>query len=197
MIGQAVRLQGLVESERQRLVDENTHLRQELKAKYDFPNLVGTSGPMRGVFDQVAQVARANTTVLIRGESGTGKELIARAIHQASERKDGPFISENCSAIPEPLLESTLFGHVRGAFTGAERRHHGLFELADGGTLLLDEIGEMSQAMQVRLLRVLQEGEVRPVGAERPRKVDVRVLAATHRDLEAMVRDGSFREDLY
>jgi transcriptional regulator with PAS, ATPase and Fis domain len=134
---------------------------------------------------------------LIRGESGTGKELIAKAIHAASARKDAPFVSENCGAIPESLLESTLFGHVKGAFTGADRRHHGLFEAAHGGTLFLDEIGEMSPSMQVRLLRVLQDGEVRPIGGERATKVDVRVLCATHRDVDAMLERGGFREDLY
>jgi transcriptional regulator with PAS, ATPase and Fis domain len=135
--------------------------------------------------------------VLIRGESGTGKELIAKAIHAASSRKAAPFVSENCGAIPETLLESTLFGHVKGAFTGADRRHHGLFEAANGGTLFLDEIGEMSPSMQVRLLRVLQDGEVRPIGGERAIKVDVRVLSATHRDVDSMLERGGFREDLF
>ena len=159
--------------------------------------IVAHSRGMRRVLATVARVARADVPVLICGESGTGKELVARAIHGASERRAAAFVSENCGAIPEPLLESALFGHVRGAFTGADRRHLGLFELADGGSLLLDEIGEMSPAMQARLLRVLQDGEVRPVGGERARRVDVRVLAATHRDLPAMVASGRFREDLF
>jgi transcriptional regulator with PAS, ATPase and Fis domain len=161
------------------------------------PGIVAHSRGMRRVLATAVRVARSDVPVLICGESGTGKELIARAIHGASERRSAAFISENCGAIPEPLLESALFGHVRGAFTGADRRHLGLFELADGGTLLLDEIGEMSPAMQARLLRVLQDGEVRPVGGERSRKVDVRVLSATHRDLPALVAAGRFREDLY
>jgi serine/threonine-protein kinase PknK len=159
--------------------------------------IVGHSRAMQPVLAMLPKVARSLVPVLIRGESGTGKELIARALHAQSPRKAAAFVSENCGAIPEPLLESALFGHVRGAFTGADRRHLGLFEVADGGTLLLDEIGEMSPAMQARLLRVLQDGEVRPVGGEQSRKVDVRVLCATHRDLEAMVAQGQFREDLY
>jgi transcriptional regulator with GAF, ATPase, and Fis domain len=161
------------------------------------PGIIGHSQAMQRVLGMVGKVARSPVPVLICGESGTGKELIAQAIHAASSRRTAAFVSENCGAIPEPLLESALFGHVRGAFTGADRRRLGLFEVADGGTLLLDEIGEMSPAMQARLLRVLQDGEVRPVGGERVHRVDVRVLAATHRDLEAMVADGSFREDLY
>jgi DNA-binding NtrC family response regulator len=159
--------------------------------------IVAESPAMREALSLALRVAASDVPVLIRGESGTGKELVARAIHSHSARKDRPFVSESCGAIPETLLESALFGHVRGAFTGADRRRVGLFEAANGGTLFLDEIAEMSPAMQTRLLRVLQEGEVRPVGGERTLRVDVRVLAATHRDLEAMVSDGSFREDLF
>jgi transcriptional regulator with GAF, ATPase, and Fis domain len=159
--------------------------------------IVAHSPAMRETLELALRVARSDVPVLIRGESGTGKELIAKAIHAASSRKDAPFVSENCGAIPETLLESTLFGHVKGAFTGADRRHHGLFEAADGGTLFLDEIGEMSPAMQVRLLRVLQDGEVRPIGGERATRVHVRVLSATHRDVDAMLERGGFREDLF
>ncbi len=159
--------------------------------------IVARSEGMREVLSLALRVARSDVPVLIRGESGTGKELVARAIHAASSRSQRPFITENCAAIPETLLESALFGHVKGAFTGADRRRIGLFEAAHGGSLLLDEIGEMTPAMQARLLRVLQEGEVRPLGGDRIVRVDVRVLAATHRDLEAMVKQGTFREDLF
>jgi transcriptional regulator with PAS, ATPase and Fis domain len=143
------------------------------------------------------RVTASDVPVLFVGESGTGKELVARAVHANGPRARRPFVTENCAAVPEPLLESTLFGHVRGAFTGAAASRAGLFEVADGGTLFLDEIGEMSPAMQTKLLRVLQDGEVRPVGGNRARSVDVRVLAATHRDLEALVAAGRFREDLF
>jgi transcriptional regulator with GAF, ATPase, and Fis domain/tetratricopeptide (TPR) repeat protein len=162
-----------------------------------YPGIVAHSAPMQRALELALRVGASDVPVLLRGESGSGKELIARAIHEQSTRKLRPLVSENCGAIPETLLESALFGHMRGAFTGAERRRLGLFEVADGGTLFLDEIGEMSPAMQSRLLRVLQDGEIRPVGAERSLTVDVRVIAATHRDLEAMVKEGSFREDLY
>ncbi len=197
MIGQAVRLQGLVESERQRLVDENTHLRQELKAKYDFPNLVGTSGPMREVFDQVAQVARTNTTVLIRGESGTGKELIAHAIHYNSLRAAKPFVKVSCGALPDTLIESELFGYEKGAFTDAHQRRKGRFELAEGGTLFLDEIGDINLQTQVKLLRVLQAREFERLGGTETIKSNVRLIAATNKSLETAMTDGTFREDLY
>jgi Nif-specific regulatory protein len=197
MIAQAVKVQRLVEAERRRLVDENDHLRQELKARYDFPNLIGTSGPMRQVFEQVSQVARTNTTVLIRGESGTGKELIAHAIHYNSLRAKKPFIKVSCAALPESLIESELFGYEKGAFTDAQQRRKGRFELAEGGTLFLDEIGDINLPTQVKLLRVLQEREFERLGGTDTIKVNVRLVAATNKVLETAITDGSFREDLY
>jgi Nif-specific regulatory protein len=197
MISQAVRIHRLLETERQKLVSENAQLRQELQQRYDFSNMVGTSGPMRQLYEEMARVAGTSTTVLIRGESGTGKELIAQAIHHHSPRARKPFIKVNCAALPETLIESELFGHERGAFTGAQGRKKGRFELANGGTLFLDEIGELSPAIQVKLLRVLQEREFERVGGTEPLRVDVRVIAATNRDLEKALATGGFREDLY
>ncbi len=197
MISQAVRIHRLLEAERQKLVSENAQLRQELQQRYDFSGLIGASGPMRQMYEEMARVAGTGTTVLIRGESGTGKELIAHAIHYHSSRAKRPFIKVNCAALPETLVESELFGHERGAFTGAESRKKGRFELANGGTLFLDEIGELSPATQVKLLRVLQEREFERVGGTEPVRVDVRVIAATNRDLEKALAEGIFREDLY
>ena len=159
--------------------------------------MIGRNPELLRVLALASRAAKSELPLLVYGESGTGKELLARAVHAQSDRAQGPFVAENCGAVPETLLESTLFGHVRGAFTGADRNRRGLFELAHGGTLFLDEVGEMPLSMQVRLLRVMQDGEVRPVGAEKGRKVNVRVIAATHRDLQSMVADGTFRQDLY
>lgn len=170
---------------------------RELKTKYDYPYIVGRSSKMRGVFSVMDKVTDSSVPVLIEGESGTGKELVARAIHFNGPRKDRRFLSENCSAIPDTLLESELFGHEKGAFTGAVERKIGIFEAADGGTIFLDEIGDMSLNMQAKLLRVLQDGEVRRVGSERAIYVDVRIISATHRRLEDLIREGLFREDLY
>jgi transcriptional regulator with GAF, ATPase, and Fis domain/Tfp pilus assembly protein PilF len=171
--------------------------REALAVRYDYRNLVGRTPRMLELFRLLDRLTDTALPVVIQGESGTGKELVARAIHFNGPRKDRPFVSENCAAIPETLLESTLFGYARGAFTGAERDTRGLFEVADGGTLFLDEVGEMSPAMQGKLLRVLQEGELRRVGAERTRKIDVRVVVATNRDLQRMVEEGKFRQDLF
>jgi serine/threonine-protein kinase PknK len=159
--------------------------------------LVGSGPAMRALQTAIDFVARSSAPVLITGETGAGKELVARAIHANGGRAKHPFVSENCASVPESLLESTLFGHMRGAFTGASSTRSGLFDVADGGTLFLDEIGEMPLSMQTKLLRVLQNGEVRPVGSERVHSVDVRIIGATHRDLEAMVAAGTFREDLF
>ncbi len=176
---------------------ENAALRGELARHRPPAGMVGESPAMQGVFDRVRRVAPTDTTVLVLGESGTGKELVARAIHEQSPRHQGPLINVNCAAIPSGLIESELFGHEKGAFTGADSRHHGLVEAAEGGCLFLDEIGELPLAAQARLLRVLQAGEVRRVGANQARHVDVRLLAATHRDLQSLVASGDFREDLY
>jgi len=183
--------------ERERLKDENRRLRAEIEREYSFSGIVSRTPHMQDIFSLIRKVCDFRTTVLILGESGTGKELIARAIHFNSNRSRGAFIAVNCGAIPENLLESELFGHVKGAFTDAVSDKAGLFEQADGGTLLLDEIGEMPPFLQVKLLRVLQEGEIRPVGAGMAKRVDVRVVSATSRDLARDVADGRFREDLF
>ncbi len=197
MIGQAVRVHHLVESERKRLLDENTKLRRELTERYDIRNLVGSSRAMQSVYEQVAQVAGSTTTVLLRGESGTGKELVAHAIHYSSPRAKKPFVKVSCAALPESLVESELFGYEPGAFTDARAQKKGRFELANGGTIFLDEIGELTPSTQVKLLRVLQEREFERLGGVAPIKVNVRVIAATNKDLEEAVKDGTFREDLY
>ncbi len=194
---QPIRLQQLIETERKKLYDENATLKYKLQEEYSFHNIIGNSHEMRDVYEKVTQVARANTTVLIRGDSGTGKELIAQAIHYNSLLSDKPFIGINCAAIPESLIESEFFGHEKGAFTGAIARKKGKFELADGGTIFLDEIGDLSPMTQVKLLRVLQEQEFERLGGTEPIKVDVRVIAATNADLEKNIQKGMFREDLY
>ena len=178
-------------------VAENSFLRRELKTKYGFSQIIGASSAMQGVFRMVERVADTDATILILGQSGTGKELVARALHYNSRRSTGPFIPINCSALPENLLESELFGHRKGAFTGAIGDKNGLFHDADGGTIFLDEIGTMPAQLQSRLLRVLQEKEVRRVGDNTPTYVNVRVLAATNENLEQLVKEGKFREDLY
>ena len=197
LIGQSVRVSLDNEQEKKSLAEERDSLRRTVRHQYGFDNIIGHSAAMRRVFDQVRMVSRWNTTVLLRGETGTGKELIANAIHYHSPRSSGSYVRLNCASLPENLLESELFGHEKGAFTGAVASRRGRFETADGGTLFLDEIGEISPAFQAKLLRVLQEGELERVGGSRTLKVDVRVIAATHRDLEAAVDSGDFREDLY
>jgi len=180
-----------------RLRAHNEVLQQDVRELSDLGSLVGTSEPMQRVLSAVRKVAATDTTVLVTGESGTGKELVARALHDLSPRAGGPFVVVHCAALAETLLESELFGHEKGAFTGAVKRKLGRFELADGGTLFLDEIGEISPSTQVKLLRVLQEREIQRVGGEETVRVDVRVVSATHRDLKALVDKGAFREDLY
>ncbi len=186
-----------MEAERKRLLDENTKLRRELTERYDIRNLVGASRAMQQVYEQVAQVAASNTTVLIRGESGTGKELVAHALHYSSPRAKKPFVKVSCAALPETLIESELFGYEPGAFTDARSQKKGRFELAHGGTLFLDEVGELSPAIQIKLLRVLQEKEIERLGSVESIQVNVRVVAATNKDLEEAVRRGEFREDLF
>jgi DNA-binding NtrC family response regulator len=179
------------------LAEENLQLRNELAVRTDFRNMVGISRGMEKVFEMVRRVADTEATVLISGESGTGKELVAKAIHALSSRKGAPFIAINCAAIPRDLLESELFGHVKGAFTGAVRDKRGKFQLATGGTLFLDEVGELPTELQPKLLRALQERFVEPVGGEMPEKIDVRIVAATNMELEEEIAVGRFREDLY
>ena len=187
----------LLDREKDALRDENLKLKGALKARYRVGNLVGTSSRMRQVFEMITRVAPSNATILIRGESGTGKELVANAIHYNSRRAHKPFIKVNLAALPETLVESELFGHEKGAFTGALSRKSGRFELAQGGTIFLDEIGDLSPTVQLKLLRVIQEREFTRLGGTATLKADVRILAATHRDLEKLVADGLFREDLY
>ena len=175
----------------------NQVLQQEIEKEYPVTGIIGSCEPMQKLFKKISKVAPTDATVLIQGESGTGKELVARALHTQSRRKDAPMISVNCAAIPESLIESELFGHEKGAFTGAATLRLGLVEAADGGTLFLDEIGELPLEAQARLLRVLQEGEIRRVGAVQSRKVDVRLIAATHRNLKDLASKAEFREDLY
>ncbi len=184
-------------AENEALRDQNRGLRAQLQGKYRFDGLVGRSSKMRAIFDLIERVAATGSTILISGESGTGKELIARAIHYNSGRKDGAFVSINCGALPDDLLESELFGHMKGSFTGATANKKGLFEAAAQGTIFLDEIGETSPAMQIKLLRVLQERKIRRVGGTEEIDVDVRVITATNQDLEQMVREKRFREDLF
>ena len=180
-----------------RLGDENERLKAQLDSKYGFENIIGTSPAMQEVFETIRQAAPTRATVLIQGASGTGKELVARALHQCSPRRDGPFIPVHCAALAPTLLESELFGHEKGAFTGAVERRRGRFELADGGTLFLDEIGEIDPALQVKILRVLEERKFERVGGTETIHVDVRLVAATNRDLRARVAEGAFREDLF
>ena len=197
LLGQSVNLSLNVAEEKKSIAEERDTLRRTVRAQHGFDNIVGHSTQMRRIFEQIRMVSKWNTTVLIRGETGTGKELIANAIHYNSPRARGPYVRLNCASLPENLLESELFGHEKGAFTGAVASRKGRFEMADGGTIFLDEIGEISPAFQAKLLRVLQEGELERVGGGRTLKVDVRVIAATHRNLEDAVDLGKFREDLY
>jgi two-component system NtrC family response regulator len=184
-------------SDRYRIINENRELREALRERHRIEGIIGESGQMLEALSLVRRVASSEATVLIRGESGTGKELIAKAIHFASPRASGPLVKVNCAALPETLLESELFGHERGAFTGAVTSRQGRFELANGGTIFLDEIGDLPLPLQAKLLRVLQEREYEKVGSSRPVKVDVRILAASHRPLEALIKAGQLREDLY
>ncbi|MEE3328749.1 MAG: sigma-54 dependent transcriptional regulator [Myxococcota bacterium] len=197
LIRENVRLTENLAEANERLRSENLYLREEIQGRYQFSDIIGHSPAMQRVFQLMGKVAETDATVLITGETGTGKDLVARAIHYAGSRKSGRFVAQNCGALPDTLLESELFGHTRGAFTGATSEKKGLFQAADGGSIFLDEIGETEASMQTRLLRVLQDGEVRPLGSSETRHVDVRVLAATNRNLTEDVKDGRFREDLF
>jgi len=197
MVAQAVRLRQQAKLEQEQLLEENTRLQQELRKRFRPANMIGRSNAMQAVFDLIGQVAGSDATVIIRGESGVGKELVAHSIHYNSTRAAKPFVRVNCAALPESVIESELFGHEKGAFTGATQQRQGRFELANGGTIFLDEIGDLSAHTQVRLLRVLQEREFERVGGTETVAVDVRVIAATNRDLEKMIETETFRQDLY
>jgi Nif-specific regulatory protein len=197
LIGQNLKLHEMIEKDKEDLLEENRELQSELKGKYKLDNIVGSAKSMVEVYKAVQRVAPTRTTVIIRGESGTGKELIARAVHYNSPRAEKPFVKVSCAALPETLLESELFGHEKGSYTGASEMVKGRFELADGGTLFLDEIGDISLATQVKLLRVLQEKKFERVGGTKTLSVDVRIIAATNRNLEKAIGEGKFREDLY
>ena len=197
MIGQAVRLRQQMRMERNQLLEENIQLKEQLKDRFRPANIIGNSKAMQAVYDFIAQVSKSNTTVLIWGESGTGKELVANAIHYNSLRASKPFIKVNCAALPETVVESELFGHEKGAFTGAIGQRKGRFELAQGGSIFLDEVGDLSPAIQIKLLRVLQEKEFERVGGTTTIKNDVRVITATNRNLEELVKAKKFREDLF
>lgn len=197
MVAQAVKTRQAAMEEKRRLMAENNRLKQELQERFRPANIIGNSNSMQAVFDMIAQVSRSEATVLIRGESGTGKELVAHAIHFNSPRSDRPFIKVNCAALPETVIESELFGHEKGAFTGAITTRKGRFELANGGTIFLDEIGDLSPTTQVKLLRVLQEKEFERVGGNQTIRTNVRVIAATNKHLEELIEDNTFRDDLY
>ena len=197
MIAQAVKLRRALQESQERLTEENARLKAELKERFRPANIVGNSHEMQIVYDQIAQVSKSAASVLIEGETGTGKELVAHAIHYNSPRADKPFIKAHCAALPESVIESELFGHEKGAFTGAVAERKGRFELAHGGSLLLDEIGDIPPSIQIKLLRVLQEREFERVGGTKTIKVDVRLITATNKDLLALVQQGKFREDLY
>jgi len=197
MVAQAVRIHQMVAAEKKQLVTENTLLKQELKKMFHPANIIGESKRMADVYTTIELVSRTSATVILRGESGTGKELVAHAIHYHSDRADGPFIRVSCAALPEPLLESELFGYEKGAFTGAAQNKPGRFEMAHGGTLFLDEIGDIPASTQVKLLRVLQEKEFERIGGTTTLRVNIRLITATNKDLEKEVREGRFRDDLY
>ncbi|MCK4464098.1 MAG: sigma 54-interacting transcriptional regulator, partial [Bacteroidales bacterium] len=197
MVAQAVKLRQEAQEKRQRLIEENLRLKEELKDRFRPANIIGNSSVMQEVYNLIAQVSKSEATVLIRGESGTGKELVAHAIHYNSLRFDKPFIKVNCAALPESIIESELFGHEKGAFTGAVSRRKGRFELAHGGTLFLDEIGDLIPSTQIKLLRVLQEKEFERVGSTETTKVNIRLITATNLNLESLITEGKFRQDLY
>lgn len=197
IIAQSIKLHRQLELERQSFKEETEYLKLQLKGRYSVQNIIGVSDKMQEVFEAINHVAPSKATVMLRGESGTGKELVAKAIHYMSQRAKAPFVKFNCASIPEGLLESELFGHEKGAFTGATTMRKGRFELAHGGTLFLDEIGDLPLSLQPKILRVLQEREFERVGGEKTIKVDVRLIAATSRDLERLVSQGAFREDLF